>query len=299
MEDPPFRLLEYDAEQGHGQIWLKYRIHRSQTDATPENRGRLRVVLYLPVAEEEPLDLLAEYRMNGVVWRIGGKKPTLFSFLKSAGVALPEGPGDQRRLWEGGADSILAKYVLKFIDQPAVFWESLLTPEVAQSRLIGDIDRTILEIASDPDTAWSVLREKGLIGEFLALVKERYGIDAPADSPAAWMREVVAVLALTETYVGYHEASDFPFLSRLPPLALRPHHVQLLHHWLRDSEARPAWDRWITEAETHFDLTQWATNRPPSGPPSCGSSAAARWCSWRAPSTRRGSGARWRPRACS
>ena len=73
--------------------------------------------------------------------------PKLFSFLRQAGISLPEGPSEQRRLYEGGADSLLAKYVAKFVDRPADFWSTTLTPEVAQSRLIGDADQTILDLA--------------------------------------------------------------------------------------------------------------------------------------------------------
>ena len=32
------------------------------------------------------LDLLTEYHVAGVIWRVGGKRPTLFSFLKQVNV---------------------------------------------------------------------------------------------------------------------------------------------------------------------------------------------------------------------
>ena len=64
--------------------------------------------------------------------------PTLFRFLEQAGVALPAAPGDQRRLYEGERDSLLAKYAARFADRTAAFWRNLLSPELAQSRLIGD-----------------------------------------------------------------------------------------------------------------------------------------------------------------
>ena len=55
-------------------------------------------VLYLPLSEDcldgrgegPPLDLLNEYRVAGLTWRIGGKRPTLFAFLRQADVVLPE-----------------------------------------------------------------------------------------------------------------------------------------------------------------------------------------------------------------
>src|SRR5712691_4938403 len=93
------------------------------------------------------------------------------------------------------------------------------------------------------------------------MVRERYGFEAPTGDPALWMRMFVETLALTETYLGYGEPVDFPFAERLPPLALRQHHVQLLQRWLRDAESRPAWDRWSTEVESHLDLSAWAAGK--------------------------------------
>ena len=110
----------------------------------------------------------------------------------------------------GARDSLLAKYTAKFVDRPPVFWETTLTPDVAQSRLIGDIDQTIFEVAADPDAAWSTLREKGLDREFVVMVKERYGFEAPDLPPAEWIREFVTTIALTETFLGYGEPGDFP-----------------------------------------------------------------------------------------
>ena len=75
------------------------------------------------------------------------------------------------------------------------------------------------------------------------------------------MREFVATLALTETFLGYGEPGDFPFADRLPPVSLRPHHVQLLQRWLRDTESRGAWDHRIQEVETEIDLAGWAQGR--------------------------------------
>jgi len=271
MKKAPFRLLEYDADRGHGQVWLKYQVFREVEAAPPEARASLRFVLYIPLSEDrldapgpngEPLlDLLAEYRIAGVLWRIGGKRPTLFSFLRQAGVMLPDSPSGQRRLCERGRDSLLAKYVAAFVDRPAIYWTTLVTPELAQSRLLGDLDQAILELAVDPEAALRDLRDKGLEREFQELVRERYGFDGPLSAPAEWVHELVAVLALTETYLGYGEPADFPFLDRLPQSTLRPHHVQLLQRWLRDSECRTAWDHWVAEAETHLDLTKWATGR--------------------------------------
>ena len=207
------------------------------------------------------LDLLAEYRLAGILWRVNGKRPKLFSFLRQTGVSLPEHPSEQRRLYEGGADSLLAKYVEKFADRPAAFWSTTLTPEVAQSRLIGDADQRILDLALDPVGTWEALRDYGLLREFLALVRGRYGFEASNVSPDDWVRELVVTLALTETFLGYGEPCDFPFADRLPPVPLRPHHIHLLQRWLRDTESRDAWDRWVQEVENEIDLSGWARGR--------------------------------------
>lgn len=267
----PFRLLEYDPEKIHGQIWIKHQIHEDLCSLPLNERLNRRFVIYLPLSEERlekpddkgehHLELLVEYRVAGLLWKVGGKRPTLFSFLRQAGVNLPDNPSDQRRLWDGGKDSLLAKYTAKFLDRPREFWESQLTPELAQTRLIGDVDQTILDMALTPEATWSELQSKGLDREFVNAVRERYGFEGPVEDPALWVEALVTNLALTETFVGYGEPSDFPFVARLPALALRDHHVQLLRRWLRDAESRPAWDRWVKEAETKVDLSDWTSGR--------------------------------------
>ncbi|MYG00239.1 hypothetical protein F4212_14065 [Candidatus Poribacteria bacterium] len=128
MRSPPFRVLEYDVGQRHGQIWLKYQVYRT-LDALPEDeRQRQRFLIYLPLSEDrlehgvpsgEPaLDMLTDYRIGGVTWRIGGKRPTLFSFLKQANVKLPRGPRDQQSLNHGARSSFIAKYVANIVDRP-------------------------------------------------------------------------------------------------------------------------------------------------------------------------------------
>ncbi|MFH1116441.1 MAG: PglZ domain-containing protein, partial [Pseudomonadota bacterium] len=183
------------------------------------------------------------------------------TFLKQAGVNLPPDPSDQRKLWEGGENSLLAKYVAKFADQAPVFWQTTLTPVIAQSRLLGDVDKIILDMAVDPETTWQDISKRGLSKEFLDSISERYGFTVPLDDPLKWIAELVATLALTETYLGYGEPSDFPFLDRLPPLTVRSHHRDLLERWLKDTESRTAWDRLILDVENDINLTKWASNR--------------------------------------
>ena len=271
MEEPPFCLLDYSPEEGRGQIGIKHRIFKERSGLSQQERKNKRFVVYVPLPEERlegpdeegnhHLELLVEYKVAGILWRIGGKRPTLFSFLRQAGVPLPGNPSNQRKLWEGGMDSLLAKYAAKFADRPPAFWQATLTPELVQSRLVGDLDQTILDLAAAPDAAWAQLRERGMEKEFLDSVKERYGFDLPLEAPLDWVREFVAVIALTETFLGYGEPEDFPFLNRLPVIGVRENHLQLLKRWLRDAEARPAWDRRVLEAESKLDLSDWAGNR--------------------------------------
>ena len=272
MRSPPFRILEYDASRHHGQVWLKHQVYRTLHELPEDKRRRQRFLIYLPLPEnrleqsgpngEPALDMLTEYRIAGVTWRIGGKRPTLFSFLKQSNVKLPSGPRNQQRLYDGGRDSLLAKYVAKFADRPTAFWTNLLSPEIAQARLIGDLDQTILDLAVSPETTWQILNSKGLVPEFLAMVLDRYGFEGPNDNPARWVEALITTLALTEAFLGYEERADFPLADRLPPQQVRAHHRQLLHRWLRDSESRAAWDRWMQVVETQIDLTRWAKEKP-------------------------------------
>ena len=268
---PPFVLLGYDEQRRRGQIWLKHQVYQRLEAASPAERKSLRFVIYVPCSEEgldgtdqgerTRLDLLVEFCAVGVFFRISGRRPTLFSFLKLAGVSLPENPSDQRRLYDGGPDSLLAKYTAKFIDRLQVFWETTLTPDLAQSRLIRDVDQTIFEVASEPEVAWQGLQEQELNREFLEMVRHRYGVDTRDGPPLDWLENFVATVALTETYAGYGEQRDFPFLDRLPPVALRENYQQLLQRWLRDTEHRDGWDAWVSVVEETIDLSKWAKGR--------------------------------------
>ena len=267
----PFQLLEYEAHTHHGQVWLKHQVYSVMAAVPPAERSKQRFLLYLPLPEdrldtpgergEHHLELLEEFRVAGLIWRIGGKRPTLFRFLREAGVPLTAAAGEQRKLYEGGHDSLLAKYTAKFAERPREFWQAQLTPAVAQARLLGDADQTLIQLAIDPESTWSELRAKGLTSEFLAAVQERYGFTYPTDSPAEWLQSFVATLALTETFQGYSEPADFPFADRLPPLAARPLMEDLLRRWLRDSHGRAAWDHCIAVVEADLDLSAWATGR--------------------------------------
>jgi len=259
-------LLAYDPKAKHGQIWLKHQVWLlSQSDPAAK------FVLYLPLPEERwngpdargkhHLELLTEYRITGSEWKVGGKRPSLFSFLKAAGVALPSDQSEQRKLTDGGADSPLAKYATKFATKAPLFWEESLTAELAQSRLVGDVDQQLLDLAVEPETEWAALQEKGVLDEFLAALTERLGPVPQTDNPVLLVKSLVERLALTEAFVGYGEPSDFAFADRLPPSRDREAHVALLRRWLRDTNCRPAWDRWIVEIEQHVNLTSWAKGK--------------------------------------
>lgn len=267
----PFKLLEYEACTHHGQVWLKHQVYSVMAAVPPAERSKQRFLLYLPLPEdrldtpgergEHHLELLEEFRVAGLIWRIGGKRPTLFRFLREAGVPLTTAAAEQRKLYEGGHDSLLAKYTAKFAERPRLFWEAQLTPAIAQNRLLGDADQTLIQLAIDPETTWADLEAKGLTAEFLAAVQERYGFVHPTPSPAEWLQALVATLALTETFQGYGEPADFPFADRLPPLAARPLMEDLLKRWLRDSQGRAAWDHCIAAVEADLDLSVWASTR--------------------------------------
>lgn len=271
MKLPPFTFLEYDPSTNHGQIWLKSRIYSARKSLTEKQRRKRRFVIYLPLSEdrlespdesgENHLELLTEYRIAGLTWRVAGKRPTLFSFLRQAGVRLPSNPSEQRKLWEGGRSSLLTKYVARFIDRPATFWGSLITPETARSQLLGDLDQTIFDLAVNPEGSWDMLKQRELQEEFLAAVAEHYGFESVSQSPVDWIRSLITAMALTETYLGYGEVDDYPFQDHLPPVELQQHHIELLNRWLRDSESRGAWDRWIQVIENDIDLSQWAVGK--------------------------------------
>lgn len=106
MKTAPFRLLTYDPKQKHGQLWLRRQVTLATKGLPPEKAQEARFLIYLPLAEERldspdekgrhHLELLTEYRIAGVRWLVGGKRATLFNFLKVAGVCLPETPRDRK-----------------------------------------------------------------------------------------------------------------------------------------------------------------------------------------------------------
>lgn len=266
MKSPPFRLLEYDRSQKHGQLWLKRQVWLALKDDP-----KARFVIHLPFPEERMsspdengknhLELLLEFHICGVDWKVAGKRPSLFSFLKAAGVRLPDAVGEQRKITDGGAESLLSKYAAKFANRAPAFWEESVTSELVQSRLVGDVDQTVLDLAVDPDGKWQALTQEGHLDEFLSAVRDRLGETPTTENPILWITGLVERLALTEAFVGYGEPQDFPFADRIPPVRYRENHLNLVRRWLRDANCRGAWDRLVVQAEQHIDLSAWANDK--------------------------------------
>jgi len=266
MKTPPFQLLAYDRSQKHGQLWLKRQVWLAVQEDT-----KARLVIHLPFPEERMssadengknhLELLLEFHICGVDWKVGGKRPSLFSFLKAAGVRLPDSIGEQRKITDGGAESLLSKYAAKFAGRAPAFWEETVTSELVQSRLVGDVDQTLLDLAVEPDAKWEALRGEGHLDEFLSAVRDRLGETPDTDNPVLWIKGVVERLALTEAFMGYGEPHDFPFADRIPPMRFRENHLNLVRRWLRDANCRGAWDRYVVEAEQHINLASWAKGK--------------------------------------
>ncbi len=265
----PFALLRYDPAASHGQLWLKAQVHWTGRDL-PEGRRIGRHVLYLPFAPErltEPdedgwaAEFLLEYAHTGVTWAIDGKKPTLFSFLRKLGLQLPDEQKEQRRLWEGGCDSLLARVAGKHAHQGAAFWGHPITASWAQAQVLGDVEQTLLDVAGDPVASWARLREQGLLDDLLARVRGQYGFAHEAHDPQEWVAAFALHLAQAECYQAYAEPADFPFQDRLPGAEQRGHCVQMLNRWLRDVSARDDYDRLIAAQEEEHNLGAWAQGR--------------------------------------
>lgn len=266
MKNAPFRLLAHDRSQKHGQLWLKRQVWLAR-----QEDPKARLVIHLPFPEERMnspdengknhLELLLEFHIGGVDWKVAGKRPSLFSYLKAAGVRLPDGVAEQRKITDGGAGSLLSKYAAKFAGRSPAFWEETVTSELVQSRLVGDVDQTVLDLAVEPDAKWEALRKEGHLDEFLSAVRDRLGAVPDTDSPELWIKGLVERLAITEAFVGYGEPEDFPFADRVPPMRYRENHLNLVRRWLRDANCRGAWDRWVVQAEEHINLAPWAKGR--------------------------------------
>lgn len=282
---PPFVLLRYDDTARHGQLWIKHEIHwaRRESELPAPERDACRYVVYLPFASERldgpeeaggwSADLLLEYRNLGATWLVDGKKPTLFGFLRKISVNLPTDPKEQRQLWEGGRDSLLAKFTARFADRDARFWQQHLTPAWVRQQVVGDVEQTVLDLAAEPADKFAELAREGLVSDFVQQVREAFGfmlpLVVPDGAPAAkaddiverWLSGLVLRLALTETYEGYAQAADFPHPELLPETPYRRGCVDFLKRWLKDSSAATHYHRRIRQLECDYDLSKWAKDR--------------------------------------
>jgi hypothetical protein len=201
-------------------------------------------------------DLLLEYRNLGATWLVDGKKPTLFGFLRKIAAKLPTDPKEQRQLWDGGRDSLLAKFTARYADRDARFWQQQLAPTWVREQVIGDVEQTILDLAAEPAAKLTALARDGLVSDFVQQVREAFGFYRPITLPEKtginadvvvdeWLSDFVLRLALVEAFAGYGEPSDFPYLDLLPEspfrraaargsLRLRPRDHRLA--WAREGE---------------------------------------------------------------
>lgn len=281
---PSFALLRYDEATGHGQLWIKHEIHWASRNLPRAERDARRYVLYLPFPPERlegpaeegawSADLLLEYRNLGATWLVEGKKPTLFGFLRKIAANLPTDPKEQRQLWDGGRDSLLAKFTARYADRDARFWQQQLAPAWVREQVIGDVEQTVLDLAADPAEKLTTLARDGLVSDFVQQVREAFGFFRPITLPDKtgpnadvivdeWLSDFVLRLALVEAYGGYGEPADFPYLDLLPESPFRRRCIEFLKRWLKDSAAAGDYLRIIRRVERDYNLTTWA--RPRAG----------------------------------
>jgi hypothetical protein len=281
---PPFVLLRYDEAAGHGQLWIKHEIHWTNRQLPAAERDARRYVVYLPFASERldspeeeggwSADLLLEYRNLGATWLVDGKKPTLFGLLRKIAVNLPADPKEQRQLWDGGRDSLLAKFTARFADRDARFWQQQLTPGWVRGQVIGDVEQTVLDLAAEPLDKLGELAREGLVSDFVQQIREAFGFFQPLAVPDGalaaetgavfeeWLSRLVLQLALTETFEGYGQPADFPHPELLPETPYRRRCVDFLKRWLKDSSAAAHYHRHIRQLERGgYDLSKWAKGR--------------------------------------
>jgi len=279
---PPFVLLSYDEAAGHGQLWIKHEIHWASRNLPAAERDARRYILYLPFPQERldgpqenggwSADLLLEYRNLGATWLVDGKKPTLFGFLRKIAVNLPTDPKEQRQLWDGGRESLLAKFTARYADRDARFWQQQLAPAWVREQVVGDVEQTILDLAAEPADKLTALVRDGLVSDFVQQVREAFGFYRPITLPETtglnadvivdeWLSDFVLRLALVEAYAGYGEPADFPYLDLLPESPFRRRCIDFLKRWLKDSAATGDYLRIIRRVERDYNLTTWARPR--------------------------------------
>lgn len=270
-----FRVLRYGldakAKRYHGPLWLKAQIVWETRSLPAEEREALRFVLHLPFSrdvldESTPqaaaLESLLEYRYVGRVWLIDGKEPSLFQFLRKHGVPLPSAQKEQRALWEGGRDSLLAKVVTQYATADCAFWKLPLDAAQANQLVVGPFEDHLFAVLSDPDNAVAYLVENDLLAEFLRQVEDEFGYAASiTHDPRGWVQGFTVRLAMTECFLGYGQPDDFPFLSLVPEAGKRPRWLAFWKRWTGDRDLAAVYNRLIEQVEGSYNLAAWAKGR--------------------------------------
>ena len=270
-KQPHLMLLEYDAPQNRGQVWLKYRVHQLLSETPYEERKQLRFVLYVPLSEDR-LDVPEDDEHTpGSPRGIPGDGSDLARRGKAADPLQLSSPGRRRASRRSGGAAPAVRGRPRTRCSRSTRPSSLTARRSFGRRCSPRSWRNRVSSATwsrrsstwpwTPTPPGPFSSRADSIWSSAAWCESDTASRRPDGAPADWVHDLVALLALTETYLGYGEPGDFPFSDRLPPLALRPHHTQLLQRWLRDTEYRAAWDRWISTVETKIDLSSWAKSR--------------------------------------
>ncbi len=291
LDGAPFRLLRYQVDKGrgifHGAFWLKTQIEWEPRDLPEAEREALRFVVHIPLRREaldEPRDVtetslecLLEYKHSGKVWLLDGYAPTLFTFLRYHGVPLPDARAEQQELWEGGADSILARFVARFRDRDPDFWHQPLDAARIRELILGSLDEELLPLLADPTPTVARLRATELWDDFVQGTEAEFGFsDGLADDPAQWADRFTIRLALNECFEACGRPDDFPYKALLPPETLRPRHLAFLRRWMSDHDYGEAFALRMPPLEAAHDLREWARGRQ-GDPVSFLSLAQAKW----------------------
>lgn len=272
--DASFVLLRYELDEKggiyHGQLWLKAQMVWETRDLSRDDQARRQYVLYLPFPPEAlegvngkggpgSLEYLLEYQYRGRQWLIDGHKPTLFAFLRKHGVPLPQAQKEQRALWEGGRESLLAK----FADRDSAFWKQPLDANRANQAVIGDLEEHLFTVLSDPQRAVPYLAEHDLIAEFEKAMAEEFGFtQGVREDPSAWVKGFTVRLAVSERYEGHGQPADCRFLSLVPYANVRERWLRFWKRSKSDRDRSGVYQLLIRETEAEHDLTGWATDKP-------------------------------------
>jgi len=276
VQGAPFRLLRYEVDRGrgvfHGAFWVKTQIEWETRDLPAEQRESLRFVVHIPMrrealdeprdAEELSLECLLEYKHSGKVWLLDGYAPTLFTFLKSHGVALPTARAEQQELWQGGPDSPLSRLAALYMDRDAAFWQQPMDAQRARELLLGSLDEELLSVLADPVRSVSRLKARELLEDLSRSVESELAFSAGlADDPEQWADRFTLRLAMTECFEAYGRPEDFPYRSLLPAEALCPRHLAFLRRWMSDHDYAEGFALRMPRLEATHDLRPWAEGR--------------------------------------